>query len=240
MTDLPVRPPVDYARLASYLKVLGVPARVELLRKLQIPRSVAEIDVRPSRDHREMSGDRAISRQALEVHLRKLQGMGLVSARASKRDGRAVTEFVVNHARVFVLIEELRRLSLVRVDRGTSTEVPDEGARSEIREPRMPRGPSLVLVGGPLEGMVIALSGAGPWTLGRAKGLEVSLSYDPFVSARNARIARVEGRFVVENIPSSRNGTRVNWAPLKPGERVEIAPGDVIGVGRSLLTFRGA
>lgn len=235
VTERKYRPAVDYDELARYLHALGVPARLELLRKLQIPRASGEIDVAPSRADA-LGEDRAISRQAIEAHLKKLQELGLVAARSAKRDGRAVNEWFLNQSRLFVVVEELRRLSLARSPGATGT---DAGSDDGPAPPSLPPGPSLLLVSGPLEGAVFPLDGNGPWIVGRERGAAVPLLYDPFVSRENARLERASGRLVLEALAAARNGTRHNWRPLAAGERVPLAAGDVLGVGRSLLVARG-
>lgn len=235
MTERRYRPVVDYDELSRYLHALGVPARLQILRKLQVPRASGEIDVAPSRAD-DLGEERAISRQAVEVHLRKLQELGLVAARNSKREGRPVNEWFLNQSRLFVVVEELRRLSLARSPGATGT---DAGADDEVAPPELDAGPSLLLVTGPLEGRAFPLAGGGPWTIGRDAGTAVPLLYDPFVSRENARLEREGAGYVVEALPRGRNATRHNWRPLAAGERVRLQGGDVLGVGRSLLVVRG-
>jgi DNA-binding transcriptional ArsR family regulator len=229
----------DLAAMSAYLRALAEPNRLELLRKLQVPRALEEIELHPTRRDRARRPDRPLSRQGVERHVRALQGMGLVQARRAERDGREVQEYVVNHARLFVVVDELRRLSLLRA---LGAAAADTVARDEVLElaPALPPGPALVLVWGANEGAVYPLRGAGPWPVGREKGLAVSLPHDPFTSKRNAVLRRAASGFAVESLPSTRNGTRVNWVPVPEGQRVPIAPGDTLGVGRSLLLFRGS
>jgi hypothetical protein len=240
VTERRDRGTADYAKLGAYLRALAVPNRLELLRKLQLPHAVADITLAPARADRERSPTRPLSRQAIEAHLRKLELLGLVRGRAAERDGRAVTEYVVDHARLFLVVEELRRLSLIR---GVQTMTAAADAHSVARFGEdagpMPPGPALVLASGPLEGSVFALAGAGPWVVGREKGLSVPLPYDPFVSKENTRVWREGGRFFAQALPGARNGTRVNWRALAPDEVAPLGPGDALGVGRSLLFLRG-
>lgn len=223
--------------LCRYLAALSVPNRIALLRKLQLPHALGDIALPAVRARGALQPSRALSRTAVQEHLGKLHELGLVEARSVVRDGRRVTEYVVNHARLFVLVEELRDLGLIRASRG-GPEGTVAGAATE-GEVRLPQGPALVVVGGPLEGAAFALSGAGPWRVGRGEGLEVPLPHDPFVSKENAVVRGKGAARVVEALAGSKNGTRVNWRPLRPGETAALAPGDVLGVGRSLLVFRG-
>lgn len=237
MTDPRYKPAVDYETLGAYLKVLSLPTRLELVRKLQTPRAVSEIDVSPTREARDANPDRSIARQTVESHLERLKEAGLVQTRAGTRGGRAVTEWIANQARLFVIADEMRRLSLVRALPGHATADVDDAAP---RPPQIPAGRALLAVNGPLEGAAFPLDGAGPWVVGREKGLPVSLPYDPFVSKENTRLHVHDGVLHAIDLPGAKNGTRVNWRPLRAGESAPLTPGDTLGVGRTLLVVRGA
>ncbi len=229
---------IDYDQLTVYLRVLGVPNRLALLRKLQVPHALSEISLAPSRKDPTHRQDRPISRQALERHLKTLQALGLVLARAGERRGRGVTEYVVNHARLFILTDELRRLSLIRPVSGDASATVARQTLSSLGRVALPPGPCLVTANGPIEGAAFALHGDGPWTIGREKGHAVALPYDPFVSKENSSVRRDGPRFLIRSLPGARNGTRLNWRPLDEKEEAPLAPGDAVGVGRSLLFFR--
>lgn len=223
--------------LCRYLAALSVPNRVALLRKLQLPHALPDIELPAVRARGTLQPRRPLSRTAVQEHLAKLHELGLVEAKSVSRDGRRVTEYVLNHARLFVLVEELRELGLLRPSRGgPEGTVAGAGPSGEVA---LPKGPALLAVGGPLEGAVFALEGRGPWRIGREAGVEVALPHDPFISKENARLRQRGGAFTAEDLAASKNGTRVNWRRLKPGEEAPLAPGDVLGVGRSLLVFRG-
>lgn len=230
---------IDRQRLSRYLAALAVPNRLELLRQLQVPRTAHELRLSPARHDAVRRDDRPLTKRAVELHLAKLRELGLVRARAAVREGRAVTEYVVNQARLFAVLEELRMTSLIRAAPSAATEGTDDAPADGAEDPAPPEGPALVLVSGPLEGKVLPLRGPGPWVVGRARQCEVPLAYDPFVSKQNARLRRDEQGFWVESLPRARNGTRVNWRLLAPGELRRLVPGDNLGVGRSVLTFRG-
>lgn len=226
-------PAIDYAQLSRYLRALSVPSRLELLRALRTPRPAADIDVRPFRRDAGRNPERSLSRQTVEAHLRKLEALGLVRTRADGPGGRAA--YVLDHARLFLVVEELRQLSLIPV--AGSMTASDQASAGSAGEPAL-EGPALVLAGGPLEGTAFPLQGQGPWVIGRAGGAAVPLLYDPFVSKENARVRREGRRYLVRDLPGSRNGTRLNWRPLPKGAEALLRPGDTIGVGRSLLLFR--
>lgn len=228
---------IDYEELALYLRTLGVPNRLELLRRLQIPHATADIRLAPARKSRDRDPDRSLSRHAIEVHLAKMEELGLVQARTTTREGRDVVEYSSNSARLFVVVDELRRVSLLRGQPGAHTAAGDEDDAT-VAPPLLPPGPSLVLVNGPLEGAVFPLEGKGPWVVGRERGLDVALAHDPFVSKENTVLARDASGFLATDAPDSRNGTRINWRELPAGGSARLRSADVLGVGRSLLVFR--
>lgn len=238
VAEPPLRPaPIAYDELTLYLRLLGVPNRLQLLRRLQVPHAVSDIELTAARRSANRDPSRAISRNAIEMHLRRLEEAGLVRARESTRDGRAVREYVTNHARLFTVIEELRRVALLRATRSEATEAADV-AEGAVQPPILPRAPALLLVNGPMEGLVFALEGPGPWRVGRQGSADIAIPHDPFVSRESATISRRGERFEISCSEVARNAASLNWAPLAPGETRSLTPGDVVGVGKSLLTFR--
>ncbi|MEO7397883.1 MAG: FHA domain-containing protein, partial [Ilumatobacteraceae bacterium] len=57
-------------------------------------------------------------------------------------------------------------------------------------------------------------------------------------SLENSEIRADGNDFVLVDLRSSRNGTWLNWRRLGAEVRARLEPGDVIGIGRSLLVFR--
>ncbi len=226
---------VDVAKLSSYLRVLSTPNRLELLRQLKLPRTSREVEVHPFRKDAGWNQDRILSRQTVEEHLGKLQDAGLVHSRSSTRDGRPATEYEMNHARLFTLVDELHKLCLVPAARA-ATDQTVHGA--EATTYAAPRGPALVLVNGPREGQAFPLDGSGPWTVGRLPGSGVALPHDPFVSRDHARLERFGDGYAVEALATSRNGTQLNWQAVAQGNKTPLRAGDVLGVGRSLLVLQ--
>lgn len=226
---------IDYERLSGFLKVLAVENRLRLLHKLQVPHTAAEVDLKPARASRTLNEDRPLTRQAVSDHIKVLEEIGMVEARPRAE----ATEYVVNHPRLFEVVEELKRLSLIRpVGPAAPEETTLASAGVGVRPSAVPAGPAIVLVSGPLEGTAFALAGAGPWTIGRGEDNHVALPYDPFVSGRNAAVEKRLLRWELAAAPGARNGTWLNWARIPDGETVAVKPGDTIGVGRSLLVFR--
>ncbi len=243
---------IDYERLGAYLRTLSVPTRILLLQKLQHPQAPSEIELPPFRKHRDWQEDRTLSRQAVEGHLKKLEEVGLVRSREGDREGQPVREYLLDSARLFVMVDELRRLSLLRPApsvaggwagaTGDMQTVDRDGGSSAVE---LPEGPALVLVSGPLEGTVFPFEGEGPWVVGRSTAAAASISHDPYVSGQNAEVWRgdegtEEGGdgWFIRDLPSSSNGTALNWRLLEKGEAAQLKPGDTVGVGRSLLVFR--
>lgn len=226
----------EFEELAGYLNALSHPGRLELLAQLRVPRTVREMSLKPYRRETEGNPDRLISRTALERHLQLLRAIGVVRSREAQRDGRAVEEYVVNQQRLFQVVEALRGLSHLRPAANLDVEVTVTG--EVARSAPTPEGPHVVCLTGPLEGHARALGGAGPWVLGRSPTVAIPLDYDPYASSEHARIARGTSGFTVEDLPSSRNGTLLNWRPVPPGAPVPLKTGDVVSVGRSLLLFR--
>ncbi len=89
-----------------------------------------------------------------------------------------------------------------------------------------PRSGRCALTGltGPHQGQSFSIP-AEPFTLGRAPGCSLRLD-DEEVSRCHARIVRVEGDVVIEDLRSANgiflNGRRVKRHPIKPGDRIRI------------------
>jgi DNA-binding transcriptional ArsR family regulator len=244
VTDRPHRGAIDYERLGQYMRALSVPTRILLLQKVQLPHTASEVKLPPFRRDAALRADRSLSRQAVEGHLRKLEEAGLVRSRPTEREGQPTREFLVNQERLFTLVEDVRRLALIRASspgpQAAATAPRTMEADAELQQvATLPEGPALVLVSGPYEGKCFPLALHGPWAIGRSKDAQVPIDYDPFLSAHNTEILREGGRFLARTLPASRNGTTVNWRLLRRGEAAPLRAGDTLGVGRSLLVARG-
>lgn len=239
MPQAPARIPVDYAGLAESLSVLGYGARLELLDILRFPHAVSEIRLTPQRHAAGENPDRVASKQAVQAHLDKLVDVGLVRAEPLVVEGRAQNRYSVNAQQLYALVEDLRGLCVRYAGRGpvgNSTGTLDAPASASAA-----RGPRLVLVHGAYEGKPFPLAAEtardGRWTIGRRREASVALDYDPFVSTDHAFVARDGDAFTITDVPRSKNGTTVNWAPLPRGGTARLRPGDVVSVGRSHLVF---
>jgi DNA-binding transcriptional ArsR family regulator len=230
---------VDYDLLESYLRALAHGRRLELLHILQSPHALADIHITPGKSRAGERPDRVSSRQAIQKHLETLQEIGVVVA-ATPVDGRG-KEFVVDRQRVFQVLEELRRVGTITAGAFVSRDATVD-ASAAARERKLEAGPKLVLVHGFVEGKVFPLrradvkDGAG-WLIGRKADAHVCLDYDPFVSLVNSEVVLEDGQYRLRDLGISRNGTWLNWRRVG-AEPAVLRPGDVVGVGRSLLAFQ--
>lgn len=231
-----------YAELEGYLKAIAQANRLELLESLRVPKTLDEIQLRPTAALVMGSAERVMSRQGVQNHLNKLIDAGIVRVALTDRKGkRGILEYHLDSARLFALVEELRRLT-----RLPASNAIDPLATQQLSEPASApwtEGPKLVLVHGVREGRVFPLhkkDARAPrgWLIGRAAGAAVQLEYDPFVSIENAEIVERGSGYRLLDVRSARNGTCLNWRRLPPGGEAPLESGDVIGVGRTLLVFR--
>lgn len=218
---------VDFVALARDLKPLSNEKRLELLHYLTRPHYLEEIA-----SHLKMA------RQAAQKHIDSLLELGVLKKQPGRRDSGPVQEYVVVPQRLFALAEEFGKLGVFK-----PLAAEDAIMRTQVvtRMPKAtpaPVGPALTVVHGMSTGKVFRLIGGdGPWTIGRDADRTVCLDYDPFVSNRHAEVALKGGQHVLVDTFST-NGTFLNWDRLARGGEVALTPGDVIGVGKSLMVFR--
>lgn len=228
----------NYDELAAVLEVLASPTRLRLMRALCTPQQITYIRLPPESGQAGGSPDRAITRQAVRDHLRRLGDFGLVNAGAPS-SGAVGSSYSLNHQRLFALIEEIRKLGRLRApglrDPGETADLGDlrAGAAPVVGAPH------LLVVHGATEGLRFPLprSGAPRWTLGRRAAHHVVVDWDPYVSSDHLVIMRESAGFAVEDFGSNRNGSSLNFARI-PAGRTRIEHGDVLGVGKTLLVFR--
>lgn len=234
--------PIDYDGLGEVLSALGYGTRLELLEHLRVPHTVQEIVLTPRRQRGPGAPARTAARQTVQFHIEKLVEAGLVREELVEVDGRAMHRYAVNPQKLYSLVEELRRLSVLRAARDATGE--GTGTLSPGPTPRAVTGPRLVLVHGVYEGKSFPLAPPtardGRWGIGRKRDLAVCLDYDPFVSVESAHVTAAQGRHRLTDEVSSKNGTWLNWELLERGATVELTAGDIVGVGRSLLCYRPA
>jgi DNA-binding transcriptional ArsR family regulator len=220
------------AALVEAFGVLANAQRVGLLRILREPHTASEIHLSPSEARRGQRPERPMSIQAVRKHLDKLLEHGFIVPVPGGRHGSAAEAYVLNHARLYALAEEMRQLASLRplADSLGETQTQQLTKPPEARRSARPR---LLVVHGLQEGHGFAL-GSGPTVIGRARGCDVRLDYDPFVSQEHAAMRRDAQGWILEDL-GSRNGTQVNWLAIVPRGSVRVAHGDVISVGRTLL-----
>jgi DNA-binding transcriptional ArsR family regulator len=228
-----------YDTLARNLESIASATRLELLHALRTPRTLRDIHVQPSLNRTGESPDRPMSRQGVTRHLDQLLDVGLVR-RTSPEESGSRDAFVLNHERLFALIDELRNLAKLRpvfLDE-QSLNATIDGTRND--EHRLPEGPRLLVAYGRDDGVAYALSGpvGTRWRIGRAPGSEVRLDYDPYVSAENTVIERTAEGFLVRDRVGNRNGSWINWRRLSPGASAKLSAGDIVTVGRTTLVFQ--
>ncbi len=225
--------------IARTLEALSSPTRLELLHELRRPRALHDIHVVPSKSRLDERPDRPLSRQGVSRHLDFLLDAELVR-RIAGDGGREGDLYLLNHERVFAIVDELRDLTKLRpvADWGGDGTVTSEGEGRDA-EPELPVGPRLLVAYGRDDGAAFPLAGpvGARWRIGRAPACEIRLDYDPFLSGVHATIDREEVGFVVRD-GGSRNGTSVNFARLAFGKARALAPGDLLVVGRSVLAFQ--
>lgn len=221
--------------LSDILQVLANPARLALLRQLQTPKRVADLTVTPSREDAGLTPERAMSRQSLERHLDILAEAGLVTWREGEGRTRGAKEYVLNHARLFAAVEELRGLSRLRATVAAPEQTMDLAA-APGPDPEAVPGPRLVLLRGVPEGRIVPLEGEAT-VLGRGGEATLRLDHDPFVSQRHCVLRRARGQVTLADEGTARNGTLLNGRRLKAGEAAVLRRGNLVGVGRSLLLY---
>ncbi len=231
---------VDHEALAEALSALAYASRLELLEILAHPKAAS--DVRLVARRRTEWGEhevRPASRQTIAKHVAKLVAADLVRETAGVDGDRARVRYATNTARLFDLVEDLRRVSMRVMNPAVDV---DETIHSEGVESRLDAtGPRFVLVRGAYEDHVYRLSGTntedGRWTIGRRKGLAIRLDYDRYVSSEHAHVEAERGGYRLRGREGNRNGTFVNGVRIPDGESRSLRPGDLVAVGRSLLVF---
>ncbi|MCA1819338.1 MAG: FHA domain-containing protein [Thermoplasmatota archaeon] len=228
---------VDYHRLAEFLTALAYPTRLELLRILRFPHIASDIRLSPLRVEKGENPQRSASKQTIQAHLDKLVDADLVRVEDANPGSRGALIYSVNSQKVYAVTEDLRKVSTVFAGRGSLGETTGTIGVPEAEKAAL-EGPRLVLVHGLYEGKTYPLgTGRTPVTIGRRRDANVSLDYDPYVSLENCVLRNEAAGWAIEDLPASKNGTTVNWELLPKSQPKPLKPGDVVGVGRSLLVF---
>jgi DNA-binding transcriptional ArsR family regulator len=223
------------ARLAEALACLAHPARLALARQLREPAPIGGIELWVDE---EGGARRPMARQSVREHLDRLLDAGVVLARPSARDARSPVEYVVNHQVIFALAEET--LALARLRPAVEPDVVTSAGAPAGPKP-IPR-PALVVVKGLETGVAYDLA-APPgepraWTIGRRRSADVCLDFDAQVSADHGLVRWTGSSYLVEDLPTSRNGMTLGFAALPKGKPTPVRDGSLLGVGRCVLTFQ--
>lgn len=207
----------DLEALAEALKALANPARLALLARLAEPTALADLRVRPSREGSH-SAERAMTRTAVEKHVRALAEAGLVAGTTDRGvRGRA---FAVDRAAFFRVVEDLGRA----------------GPPAAEAAP-WPPGPCLVVAGWYDAGRAFPLPGRDA-VIGSHPHAEVALPHDPWLAPRHAAVVRAGGGFALRVLAPAEQPTRRNGRVVAPGAEEPLEHGDLLAMGRSALLFR--
>jgi DNA-binding transcriptional ArsR family regulator len=208
------------------LAALAHPVRLEILRQLGQPRQLSDLSVR------QPGSGRPLARQTLRQHLDRLVACGLVERRAAG----ARPAYVLDPRGLFLLSESFCDLASLRAPTrapAPTLHAAEGGPQGTVT--------GFVLVRGLHQGRLLVLPrGRGRWTVGRSAAADVVLDFDPYVSSRHAEVEATPSGFLLRDLPGNKNGTMLNFAPMARGSAAPLGPGDVVGVGRSLLLFRTA
>lgn len=219
----------DLDVLAGYLKVLSNPKRLHLLQFLTQPHYLEEI-----------ASELKMARQTAQEHVQQLQDLGVIKRIQGRRDHGPVTDYVVVPQRLFTIHEEFGKLGVLE-PRGVENSEALRPATSPLETGvgvlEAQDRPRLVIVHGMRIGQSLALTGQGPWLIGRDAHATVCLDYDPFVSSRHAELRRVPGGFDVADLYSV-NGTFVDWKRMPRGTTQRLQSGAILRAGKTLLLFR--
>ncbi len=224
-------------RLANWLSALSNATSLSVLRELRTAKRAAEIRVRS-----QGAGDaRLLSRQSIHHHLDKLVEAGFATTEEVDVSGRERRIYSLNAGLLFSAAEDLRRLATVN-PLSPSRDQDATLTVSSITRARRADGPHLALVHGVKEGLVYPLDAASlvddSWVIGRGKDAAITISDDPSVSRHHAAISRdAKGTYHLRDLPRSKNGTLLNWAPLDTASE-PLKPGDIIMIGNAKLVFR--
>lgn len=215
-------------RLLATLRALASPVRLQILRALVVPARASEIRVRAAGGRAGLGADRTVGRTTVLEHLAVLEDAGLV-----RRVGDA---YAVDQQGVVAVLQEIGELARLRA----LVEVDVEATRASpppATQP-LPLWPRVLVLTGPQAGRAVALTGSGPWRIGRGSACEVPLTHDPHASRVHAEIARVEQGFRLSVSDAAKNPVFVDFGLLAPGAWADLRPGSALLVGATTLVLQ--
>lgn len=228
----------QFRLLARNFEVLASEPRIELLHRLRTPRLIHEIRLEAPEAGLGRAG-RPLSRQAISKHLRQLLSNELVHRIPRGPRARGDT-YVLNHQRLFALVDEMRNLSKLQPALSDPAAVGQTVPGERAGTGKLPAPPRLLVAYGRDDGVAFGLNRpvGSRWRIGRAKDCEIRLDYDPYISSHHATLDRAGPHEFVLTDGASRNGTWINWARLPPGGSRALEPASLITVGRSVLVLQ--
>jgi DNA-binding NtrC family response regulator len=117
-----------------------------------------------------------------------------------------------------------------------SSDFSDEGRTAHVERSDSVSVPNLRLIIMGANGVIVRpVSGAGPFVIGRAMQVDITIE-DQSVSRQHARL-HLEPELSIEDL-GSRNGTRIGGVGVEPGRRHLVSPGDFIEVGTVAVTIQ--
>jgi DNA-binding transcriptional ArsR family regulator len=231
-----------WQNVAACFKALAHPNRLKLLEELARPRTVREIELHPARDGER---DRVLTTQGVRHHLRQLEECGLVRVADSRQLEGTNFTYESDPRRLFQAAE----LALALASGARAREWPrngngnGSGSRGHTPRGNDVSGPRLTLCHGVDSGRVFSLRRADlpgedlGWVIGNGAEAHVSLEYDRDVASHHCEILPTSDGFELLDLRASSGSTHLNWERRQRGGEAELAHGDMIGVGRSLLLF---
>jgi len=236
---MPTSPTLDFQKLEDQLKALASASRLQLLQRLADPTLLEDIILQPTPSQAGRSPKRPISRPAVLRHLRRLSAQGVVAMRPIRSpSSQTANAYVADRARLYALVDDLRQIA------GLGGDNPFDPAPTRQADPQpagpWPPGAKLILIRGAQEGRAYGLQRreGRVHKIGRAPGCAIRLDYDAFVSMHHCDLVFDGRQHGLRPMAAAKNGTRLNWKRLPPEHIALLQPGDVVGVGRSLLVYR--
>lgn len=215
-------------RLFARLQALASPVRLRLLQALVRPTRAPDLKVAAARERTGFEAQRLLGRSTVISHLDVLEQAGLVR--------RVGEEYVVDQQGMVAFLQDLSDLAKLRALIGVDVE--STRPTKPFAGAAMPPAPRLVIASGPEAGRAFALSGAGPWEVGRAPACHAPLTHDPHVSRLHVLVRREADGFVVAVADVAKNAAWVDFERLEPGASVRARSGSIVTVGATTLVLQ--
>lgn len=230
---------LEVDHLAGRFKALAFPTRLKILEDLKEPRSIGDLHVTTTEDGRE----RPLTREGVRHHVIQLVDAGLVKAASAEPLARNMMAYQVRPAGLFHLSETLVHMANPTTKRPPNPTDAPAWVRTEKRTTRVDSPwPKLAIVNGVGRGDVCELEPRGSeppmgWVIGSDDDCDIVLPYDESVSERHAEVSPSEDGLELVDYRTS-GPTYLNWRPVERGQREALSPGDVLGVGSTLLVLQ--